>query len=111
MPEHDLVDIRGGDPGIGKRLGRHPHDQALDGLTLETPEGGVCPANDASGHGHLLDSSLNVISRTWRRRATPTATVQLAEFWTFSTSITTALPGISVAILALFAFAFHPRWA
>jgi hypothetical protein len=55
---------RGGDPGIGQRLGRHPHDQALDGLTLETPEGGVCPANDASGHGDLLGSSLKVISRT-----------------------------------------------
>src|SRR5262245_31825276 len=71
MPEHDLVDIRRSDPGIRERLGRHPHDQALDGLTLETPEGGVCPANDACGHGDLLGSSLNVISRTlaWTRNA------------------------------------------
>src|SRR5690242_19485615 len=63
MPEHDLVDIRGGNPGIGERLGRDPDDQALDGLALEAPEGGVSPANDASGHGDLLSmSSLNVIS-------------------------------------------------
>src|SRR3954471_19200197 len=64
MPKHDLVDIRGGNPGIGERLGRDPHDQALDGLALEAPEGGVSAANNASGHGDLLSmSSLNVISR------------------------------------------------
>ena len=54
MAEHDFVDVAGGDPGIGERLGRHPHDQALDRLALETAEGGVGPANDASGHGGLL---------------------------------------------------------
>jgi hypothetical protein len=54
MAEHDFVDVAGGDPGIGERLRRHPHDQALDRLSLEPAEGGVGPANDASRHGSLL---------------------------------------------------------
>src|SRR5262249_60758854 len=64
MPEDDLVDIGGGNPGIGERLARNPHDQALDALALEATERSVSPANDASGHGDLLGSTLNVISRT-----------------------------------------------
>src|SRR5258706_14057138 len=57
MPEHDLVDIAGGDPSIGERLGRDPHDQTLDRLSLEATKGGVSPANNASGHDGLLSIS------------------------------------------------------
>jgi|SRR5712672_76157 hypothetical protein len=109
MPEHDLVDVRGNDPGIGERLGGDPHDQALDALALEAPEGGVSPANDASGHGDLL-SSLNVISPHCRGTRKAGDGPNLPNFGRFLPPSTT-LPGISVSILALFAFAFHPRWA
>ena len=45
MPEHDLVDIGGGDAGIGQRLIRHAHDQAVVDLTpflcrRKSPAGG-----------------------------------------------------------------------
>ena len=54
MPEHDLVDIGGGNPGVGERLLGDAHDQALDRLALEPAEGRMSPANDASRHGVLL---------------------------------------------------------
>ena len=53
MAEHDFVDVGGGDPGIGERLRRHPHDQTLERLALEAAKGGVGPANDASSHDGL----------------------------------------------------------
>jgi hypothetical protein len=56
MPEHDLVDIGGGNPGIGERLLGNAHNQALDRLALEPAEGCVSPTHDASGHGALLSS-------------------------------------------------------
>ena len=54
MTEHDLVDVAGGDAGIGQRLLRDPHDQALDRLAFEAAERGMGPAHDASSHGGLL---------------------------------------------------------
>ena len=54
MPEHDLVDIGGRDAGIGERIGRHPHDQALDGFAFELAERRMRPSDDAGGHGDLL---------------------------------------------------------
>ena len=53
VAEHDLVDIARPDPGVGQRLARDPHDQALDGFAFEPAELGMGPSDDASGHGVL----------------------------------------------------------
>jgi hypothetical protein len=34
MAEHDLIDIGGGNAGIGERIPGDPYDQALDRLAL-----------------------------------------------------------------------------
>ena len=56
MAEHDLIDIGGGNAGIGERIPGDPYDQAFDRLALEPAEGCVSPTHDASGHGALLSS-------------------------------------------------------
>ena len=47
MPEHDLVDVFGGDTGVGQRLAGDPHDQAFDGFTAEFTEGSMGPPDNA----------------------------------------------------------------
>ena len=53
MAEHDLVDVLGGDPGIGQRLAGDPHDQAFDALAIKLTEGGMGPTDNACGHRSL----------------------------------------------------------
>ena len=50
MPEHDFVDILGGDAGVLERVAGHLHDQALDRLVLKLAEGTVGPTDDGCGH-------------------------------------------------------------
>ena len=51
MPEHDLIDVAGGDAGISQRLVGDLDDEALDGLGIELSERRVRPSNDAGCHG------------------------------------------------------------
>ncbi len=57
MTEHDLVDVLGGDTGVGQRL---VGNLARSGFRRVSPvkftEGGVGPADDAGGHRSLLNS-------------------------------------------------------
>ena len=53
VAEHDLVDVRGLDPGVGQRAVGDPHDQALDRLAVEPAEGRMRPAHDAARHDRL----------------------------------------------------------
>ena len=63
MPEHDLVDILGGDPGVGQRLAGHPHDQAFDAFAIKLTEGGMRPTDDCCGH-RCLPIYLAAVCRT-----------------------------------------------
>ena len=54
MAEHDLVDVLGCNAGVGERLARHPHDQALDRFTGELAEWRMRPSYDAGCHGHSV---------------------------------------------------------
>ena len=38
MPEHDLIDIAGGNAGVGQRVDRDLHHEALDRLGIEPAE-------------------------------------------------------------------------
>jgi hypothetical protein len=51
MPEHDLVDVAGGNAGIGQRIDGDLHHEALDGLGIELAERRVRPSDDAGCHG------------------------------------------------------------
>ncbi len=51
MPEHDFIDVAGGNAGIGQRLGRDLHHEALDGFGVEFSERRVRPSDDAGCHG------------------------------------------------------------
>jgi hypothetical protein len=54
VPEHDLVDVAGVDPGIGQCPLRNPYDQTFERLAFEAAEGSMGPTHDTSGHGGLL---------------------------------------------------------
>src|SRR2546430_17618372 len=51
MPEHDFVDVFGGDAGVGQRIGRDLDYEALDGFRVELAERRVRPSDDAGCHG------------------------------------------------------------
>ena len=51
MAEHDLVDVCGGNAGIGQRIGRNLDHEALDGFGVELAEWRVRPSDDAGCHG------------------------------------------------------------
>ena len=51
MAEHDLVDVCGGNAGIGQRIGRNLDHEALDGFRVELAEWRVRPSDDAGCHG------------------------------------------------------------
>src|SRR5450631_2429325 len=50
MPEHDLVDIAGGNAGIRQRLVGNLHHEAFDGFGIELAEWRVRPTDDAGCH-------------------------------------------------------------
>src|SRR5665213_2146721 len=58
MPEHDLVDVLGGNARVGQRLAGNTHDQAFNALTIKLTERGVSPADDCRGHCTLLCRTL-----------------------------------------------------
>ena len=81
MAEHDLVDVCGGNAGIGQRIGRDLDHEALDGFGVELAEWRVRPSDDAGCHGRSpcfgsdrvcnlsMASPVSAISspaRTWR---------------------------------------------
>src|ERR1700682_4684954 len=51
MPEHDLVDIAGGNTGVRQRFVGDADDEALDRLGIELAERRVRPSDDAGCHG------------------------------------------------------------
>src|SRR6202171_5597674 len=51
MPEHDLVDIAGGNTGVSERLVGDADHQALHGLGIELAERRMRPSDDAGCHG------------------------------------------------------------
>jgi hypothetical protein len=51
MPEHDFIDVSGGDTGVGQRVGLDTHHEALDGFGIELAERRVGPSDDVGGHG------------------------------------------------------------
>ena len=61
MPEHDLVDVFGGYAGVGQRIGRHLHHEALDGFRVELAEWRVRPSDDAGCHGRSPYFALPVL--------------------------------------------------
>ena len=58
MPEHDLVDVLGGNAGVGQRFVRHAHDQAFDALAGQFTEGCMGPADNRRCHRSLLCRTL-----------------------------------------------------
>ncbi len=50
MPEHDLVDVFCGDPGVSQRLARNFHDQTFERFTGKLAEWTVCPTDDTGRH-------------------------------------------------------------
>ena len=58
MAEHDLVDVLGGETGIGQRFARDLDDEAFDGFVGELAERCVGPTHDAGGHDVSLIASL-----------------------------------------------------
>jgi hypothetical protein len=109
MPEHDLIDIAGADPGIGEGLACNSNDQALDGFTLEPPKGCVRPADDASRHGSLLSvSSLYVIYGHWSGQLSRNGlTCRTLDVFSYHERPS----GASAQHRRALAFAFHPSWA
>src|SRR5262249_37511380 len=59
MAEHDLVDVLGGNCGIGKGIARDSHDKALDGFAGELAKRTMCPSYDAGGHYLSIAESLH----------------------------------------------------
>ena len=51
MPEHDLVDIGGGNAGVRQRFVGDADHEALDGLGIELAERRMRPSDDAGCHG------------------------------------------------------------
>ncbi len=50
MAEHDLVDVLGGNRGVGERVAGDPSDKALDGFAVKFAEWAMRPSHDAGGH-------------------------------------------------------------